>query len=133
MRTNAANGGSTGLFFGRIFGKSSQDQSATAVATMNPRDIAFVVDLSGSMNDDTTPSSSTFSSSLMQAVYTNFNFGTYPGSNASAQSSTLTSTEQSQLLSVMPNAIPTPNHSNSASVNYWNSYFSYAKSNWSSK
>ena len=78
MRTNAANGGSTGLFFGRIFGKSSQDQSATAIATMNPRDIAFVVDLSGSMNDDTTPSSSSSSTSLIQHVYDDFGFGTYP-------------------------------------------------------
>jgi Mg-chelatase subunit ChlD len=78
-RTNSASGGSTPLFFGRIFGKSSQDLHASAVATVNPRDIAFVVDLSGSMNDDTEPSSSSSSSTLMQQVYNDFNFGTYPG------------------------------------------------------
>ncbi len=103
------------------------------MAAVNPRDIAFVIDLSGSMNDDTTPGSSTSSSSLMQTVYTEFGFGTYPGTSATAKSSTLTTTEQSQLLSVMPNAIPKPNKSNSASLSYWNSYLSYAKSNWSNK
>ena len=81
VRNNATNGGETALFFGRILGKSSQQQSTTAIATMNPRDIAFVVDLSGSMNDDTTPNSSTASTSSIQNVYTDFNFGTYPGTS----------------------------------------------------
>ena len=56
----------------------------------NPRDICFVVDLSGSMNDDTTTgygaspsyrSSVTPASiqSMMQQVFTDLNFGTYPG------------------------------------------------------
>ncbi len=123
----------TGQYGGKIFGISSVNQQASAVAAVNPRDICFVIDLSGSMNDDTSPGSSTSSSSLMQTVYTEFGFGTYPGTSATATSSTLTTTEQSQLASVMPNAIPTPNHSNSASVSYWNSYLSYAKSNWNNK
>lgn len=79
VRTDADNGGSTALFFGRLLGKVSQDQQASAVATVNPRDIAFVVDLSGSMNDDTDPSSSSASSTLMQQVFNDFGFGTYPG------------------------------------------------------
>jgi hypothetical protein len=78
---NQANGGQTPLFFGRLLGVSGVNESASAVATMNPRDIAFVIDLSGSMNDDTSPDSSTSSSSLMQTVYTEFNFGTYPGTS----------------------------------------------------
>ena len=35
----------------------------------------------------------------------------------------------SQMPSVMPNAIPAPNTSNSASVSYWGSYFTYLKNN----
>ena len=55
VRTDAASGGATSLFFGRLFGLNSVNQQASAVAAVNPRDIAFVVDLSGSMNDDTDP------------------------------------------------------------------------------
>jgi Flp pilus assembly protein TadG len=133
VRTGANYGGATPLFFGKIFGVSTVNQQATAIAAANPRDIAFVIDLSGSMNDDTTPGSSTSSSSLMQTVYTELGFGTYPGTNATAKATTLTTTEQNQLLSYMPNATPVPNASNSTSVSYWNSYLSYTKSNWSSK
>ena len=39
--------------------QTSVNQQASAVAAVNPRDIAFVIDLSGSMNDDTSPGSST--------------------------------------------------------------------------
>ncbi len=57
----------------------------------NPRDICFVVDLSGSMNNDTEPawapacmtalnaSYSTISNNMMQQVFTDFGYGTYPG------------------------------------------------------
>ena len=44
------------LFFARIFGRHRRIKAPSAIATVNPRDIAFVVDLSGSMNDDTDPS-----------------------------------------------------------------------------
>ena len=44
--------GPVGLFFAGIFGKSTADISASAVAALIPRDIAMTVDLSGSMNDD---------------------------------------------------------------------------------
>lgn len=88
-RRNSSTGGN-GLFFGRIFGVSSFSTTAQAIAMGNPRDICFVVDLSGSMNDDTStgygssPSyrSSGYTSiyqSMLQTVYTNLNFGTYPG------------------------------------------------------
>ena len=81
VRTGAGSGGETALFFGRIFGMSSLAQEASAIAAVNPRDIAFVVDLSGSMNDDTDPSYSTSSPSLIQDVYDDFGFGSYPGNS----------------------------------------------------
>ncbi|MBN2578257.1 MAG: VWA domain-containing protein [Pirellulales bacterium] len=43
------------LFFASIFNKHSMNVTAEAVATTNPRDICFVVDLSTSMNNDTNP------------------------------------------------------------------------------
>ena len=44
--------GPIGLFFAGFFGKSSADIGATAIAVLVPRDLAMVVDLSGSMNND---------------------------------------------------------------------------------
>lgn len=49
--TNSASG-PIGLFFAGIFGKNTADIGASATAVLVPRDIAMVVDLSGSMNDD---------------------------------------------------------------------------------
>jgi hypothetical protein len=81
VRMNDTSGGKTPLFFGRIFGLNSISQQASAIATMNPRDICFVVDLSGSMNDDTQPESDTGAGSsygaVIQQVFDDFNFGTY--------------------------------------------------------
>ncbi len=90
VRTDAENGGATPLFFGRLFGLASVNQNASAVATCNPRDIAFVVDLSGSMNNDTEPGNTadlndtyasqgypTIGTELMQQVYDDFGFGAY--------------------------------------------------------
>jgi hypothetical protein len=81
------------LFFAPVFGKLHFDTGAQAVAMSNPRDIAFVVDLSGSMNNDTEPCwatgeiNSTFGpegyptvgDELMQQLYDDFDFGAYPG------------------------------------------------------
>jgi|YNPBryunderm2012_1023409.scaffolds.fasta_scaffold07688_3 Flp pilus assembly protein TadG len=81
------------LFFARILGRDSFTQRASAVAMANPRDIAFVVDLSGSMNDDSEPCWATdainntfgprgypsIGSQLMQQVYEDFGFGSFPG------------------------------------------------------
>ena len=89
-RRNNTTGGNT-TFFGRIFGVKSFSVTASAVALGNPRDICFVVDLSGSMNRDTwtgygsSPSyrSSSYATSIytsmMQQIFSDFNFGTYPG------------------------------------------------------
>jgi len=82
--------GANGTFFGRVLGLTSFSIPVSAVAIANPRDICFVVDLSGSMNDDTVTgygSSASYRSSgyssdystMMQQVFTDFNFGTYPG------------------------------------------------------
>lgn len=81
VRTDAASGGETALFFGGLLGTSSVAQEASAVATVNPRDIAFVVDLSGSMSYDTNPDMSSASSTLIQQVYDDFGFGSYPGTS----------------------------------------------------
>lgn len=94
-RRDATSGGEVALFFGRVFGRFTFSRQASAVAMANPRDIAFVVDLSGSMNDDAEPCwatdavNSTFASAgyptigtqLMQQVYTDFGFGAYPGTS----------------------------------------------------
>jgi Flp pilus assembly protein TadG len=91
-RTSASTGGATPFFLARIFNHNSLDQSASAVAMTNPRDIAFVIDLSGSMNFDTDPDNTasinstfaaqgypTIGTDLMQQVYSDFGFGTFPG------------------------------------------------------
>ena len=91
-RTDASHGGETPFFFARILNFSSMSQSASAVAMTNPRDIAFVIDASGSMNFDTDPDktddiNSTFASQgyptigtdLMQQIYNDFGYGTFPG------------------------------------------------------
>jgi Flp pilus assembly protein TadG len=130
VRTDANSGGATPLFFARALGLASVSQQASAVATFNPRDIAFVVDLSGSMNDDTSPGSSSFSSSLAQQVYSDFGFGTYSGGTATLNTSKSNSwVMTNQMPSVMPSAIPAPNTSSTSSVNYWGSYFTYVKNN----
>ena len=81
------------MFFAKMLGRKSFSMSASAVATANPRDIVFVVDLSGSMNDDTEPAWASgevdkmfgplgyagIGKSLMQDVYKDFGYGAYPG------------------------------------------------------
>jgi len=96
VRVTAKRNNSTGgnnLFFGKVFGKNSFEQQASAIAMGNPRDICFVVDLSGSMNDDTEPCWATaaltaqltpdgygsVASELMQQLYTDLGYGTFPG------------------------------------------------------
>jgi hypothetical protein len=89
-RLDATHGGQAPLFFGRVFGLTGFDGVAQAIAMGNKRDICFVVDLSGSMNDDTTTgygatasyrSSSypTIYNSMMTQVFSDLNFGSYPG------------------------------------------------------
>ena len=81
------------LFFARIFGIDTFSTQVQAVAMANPRDIAFVIDLSGSMNDDTEPAWATklvnqkfapegyptIGNDLMNDVYADFGFGAFPG------------------------------------------------------
>lgn len=86
-------GGEVGLFFAPLLGTRSFECRASAVAMTNPRDIAFVVDLSGSMNNDTEPCWATdeinetfgpegyptVGTELMQQLYDDFGYGTFPG------------------------------------------------------
>lgn len=81
------------LFFARALGLSDFSTEASAIAMANPKDIAFVIDLSGSMNDDTEPawatttvnnefsgtSASGVGTRLMQDVYDDFGYGSFPG------------------------------------------------------
>jgi hypothetical protein len=90
-RCDGPAGGQTPLFFGAVLRRLSFHSKASAVAMVNPRDIAFVVDLSGSMNDDTEPcwasdaidrkfgAQGSVGSRRMQQVYDDFGFGPYPG------------------------------------------------------
>lgn len=80
-------------FFGRFFGVNSFSRQVDAIATTQPRDIVFLVDLSGSMNDDTEPGwatdaiGETFAGSefenvgnqLGQDLFDDFGYGTFPG------------------------------------------------------
>lgn len=78
------------LFFAKVIGISQWSVSATAVASVSPRDIAFVIDLSGSMNNDTEIWATsaingafagypTIGDDLLSDVYSDFGYGTYPG------------------------------------------------------
>lgn len=83
------------LFFAPILGRNNFDLARSAIAMLNPRDIAFVVDLSGSMNDDTEPCWATdqigakftplgyptVSVELMQNVFDDFGYGAFPGAS----------------------------------------------------
>ncbi|MEZ5942694.1 MAG: VWA domain-containing protein [Planctomycetaceae bacterium] len=82
------------LFFAPVIKHYDFDMETTAIAMLNPRDIVFVVDLSGSMNDDTEPCWATqvinekftplgypsVANPLMEQVFADFGYGTYPGS-----------------------------------------------------
>ncbi len=92
-RRGEQTGGEVPLFFARVLNVKSFEMKASAVAMANPRDIAFVVDLSGSMNDDTESCwatgiiNSTFASEGYpnvgseqgEKVFRDFNFGAFPG------------------------------------------------------
>lgn len=78
------------LFFARVIGFDKRDVQASAIAVTNPRDIAFIIDLSGSMNNDseiwaTAAINGAFSgyptigTDLMAQVFSDFTFGSYPG------------------------------------------------------
>lgn len=81
------------FFFAPILGQRQFDSRAESTAMLNPRDIVFVIDTSGSMNDDTEPQWATrtingayaasgypsVATPLIQNLFTDLNFGSYPG------------------------------------------------------
>ncbi|MES2791546.1 MAG: pilus assembly protein TadG-related protein [Planctomycetota bacterium] len=85
------------LFFAPVIGTRTFNSSAKAIAIINPRDIVFCIDLSGSMNDDTEPAWATetidaayagqgygnVGTTLMNNLYSDLGFGTYPGTSES--------------------------------------------------
>ena len=80
-------------FLARLVSTNSPHVSASAVAVAAPRDMAFVVDLSGSMNDGTEPcrgahlgraegsaqECSELKRASLQRIFDDFGFGVYPG------------------------------------------------------
>jgi hypothetical protein len=128
VRADDASGGRSPLFFGRVLGATAPPEHASAVATVNPRDIAFVVDLSGTMNWDTAPDQGTSVDALKRLVYDDFGFETYPGTTAARTSTLLTNMQRAA--GVMPNAVPaiitdTNDSRYALSSSYWSNYFSW--------
>jgi len=92
-RADTGADGEAASFVARLFGASPFEAPVQAVAAVDPRDIAFVVDLSGAMNDETEPCrgagalDNAFGASgypeiadaPMQQVFDDFGFGPYPG------------------------------------------------------
>ncbi|MFH5806264.1 TadG family pilus assembly protein, partial [Alienimonas sp. DA493] len=82
-----------GLLFGPVIGAETFDARTEAVAVVHPRDICFVVDLSGSMNDDTEVGWATdllndafrgagypnIGTQLAEDLFEDLGFGEYPG------------------------------------------------------
>ncbi|MEO8496510.1 MAG: TadE/TadG family protein [Planctomycetota bacterium] len=76
-------------FFGKVLGRDRFSVTASAIVSTQPREFAFVVDLSGSMNDDTEPCWGTqeiakkfgagTGATLVQKIYSDFDFGIGPG------------------------------------------------------
>jgi Flp pilus assembly protein TadG len=139
VHADTTSGGNVSLFFGGVTGVRSVAGSASAVAMVNPRDICFVVDLSSSMHNDTTPGSSSANSGLIQAVYDDL-FGaghvTY-GSEPTKKFTGFTTSNDitywmGQLGStsgVLRYAIPAMDSSSATSKAYWTAYLNYVGTN----
>lgn len=83
------------LFFAPVIGHRTFTKQAQAIAIINPRDIVFCIDLSGSMNDDTEPCWATetidleyagqgygnVGTNLMNNLYSDLGFGSFPGTS----------------------------------------------------
>ena len=83
------------LLFAPVIGHKTFSKTAQAIAIINPRDIVFCIDLSGSMNDDTEPCWATetidaayagqgygnVGTTLMTNLFSDFGFGAFPGTS----------------------------------------------------
>jgi Flp pilus assembly protein TadG len=106
------------LFFARVLNKQTANITAEAIATTNPRDICFVFDLSSSMNDDSDPYGSPFYQDLVQNLYDDFGFGTYPGTEQAVGAplgvssiNSLSNKNNSPLLTTKPQYVTINGHS----------------------
>ena len=170
---------SPNLFFARAMGINSTQITGQAIAIATPRDICFVIDLSGSMNDDTDPIwatnainsqlGSTVGNTLYQNICADFNISSattankqigYSLNNAfntqskSAWSNIIGTTNgllnrttvastykilssdtaavkkkkaysyiiDNEIKSLIPNALPAPDSTNTASYAFWEAY-----------
>jgi Flp pilus assembly protein TadG len=124
-RTSGSLGGSVGMFFGRVLNRAYAETAASAVATYLPRDIALVIDLSGSMLYDSALLHESSTSINNQAIWAALGSPTFGNMNnwnilASYSSSTSTSTILGYLgLTNVP--YPYPQGS-------WSEYVSFVKS-----
>jgi Flp pilus assembly protein TadG len=128
VRADTSSGGNAPLFFGHVLGAESKAMQASAVAMVNPRDIAFVVDLSGSMNFDSSPGQSSANTNFIKDVYTDFGFA-YPGGTATYKASKTIEQNMANAASAMPNAIPAIDSTSEESKLYWQAFFTYLGSN----
>lgn len=108
------------LFFAPVLGNNTFNSRAEAIAIINPRDIAFVIDLSGSMNDDTEPAWATetinaeyasqgyptIGTTQMTNLYSDFGFGAYPGAQASIGQSLSVTNNSSAYYNMQKNGGP---------------------------
>jgi len=127
VRVISRTGGSGGSRFPRSFagvlGNFSFARQASAVATARPRDIALVVDLSGTMNDGTASDRT----ASMQQIYDDLGFGAYPGKmehvdNAQDEHG-YAAIIDGQIRRIMPHAKPL--HERAENRAYWAKYVDY--------
>lgn len=115
-RADNTTSGEVPLFFGAVFGLHSVHAQASAVATCNPRDICFVVDLSSSMNDDTDPVNTAsinakypgVGTQMMQKFFNDLNYGTYPGNQEKIGYPLITTSKISDFYSNITNTSTSP-------------------------
>ena len=138
VSVDAAHGGNAGLFFGRVLGVNSVGSTASAVAMVNPRDICFVVDLSSSMRNDSTPpgNSNGKNDALIQAVFDDlYGVGhvTYSRTNPETGKSIPSGGTSAAMDTIknnfpyMPPSIPATTPYPADVQAYWGAYISYLR------
>jgi hypothetical protein len=115
--------------FARWFGNGLVSRRTWAVAAACPRDIVFLVDLSGAMNDESQQPASGDRAAL-QALYDDLGWGQYPGASERVDASgdlvprgLASAAAIGQIARQMPQAVPEP--CSDANRRYWGKYLDY--------